>query len=138
MGDSLRVSYFFQACDSRPISFIVSLWIERAAERARSETFLRLTEQLLEIAQAGEGACDLTILVDAGGGLFLSSLCDWPLDRLAAERGAQAGWRIRRRREGVRIEACADARRCRFYPKPALIPDRLPAGSAQLLPAALG
>jgi len=121
------------------MSSTVSLWIERAAARARSEGFRRLTEQLVEIAQAGAESCDLTILVDAAGGIFISSVSDWPLDRLTAERGAEAGWRIRRRRTGVWIEACTGARRCRFADSsPCVNPDRLPARTVPLLPAALG
>lgn len=116
-----------------PISFIVNLWIEQAAAPARHATFQRLTQQLLAIAEAGTEPCDLTILLDADGGLFVSAASDWPLDRLAAERGAEAGWRIRRQGDSVAIEGQAGLRRCRLESARAGLPHDVSAQAPRLL-----
>ncbi len=116
----------------------MSLWIERAAMRTRRERLRRRTEELLETAQAGLEPCDLSLLVEGeGGAVFLTTASDWSLDRLLRERGAQAGWRIRRRGGEVRIEGRWGGDCCRLRaPALRLNPDRPRAGSGRILPAA--
>jgi len=118
----------------------MSLWVERAAMRARAERLRRRTEELLESAQAGLEPCDLTLVLEReGGAVFITGRPDWSLDRLLQERGAEAGWRIRRRGGQVCIEGRWGADCCRLRSPAVCVNRGLPrAGNAPILPAGVG
>ncbi len=120
------------------------------------ENALALYETVENSSGVGHELSDLTILISATGGILLMAGCDWPLDSLQGERGAQMVFRVRRQDDTVRVEGRAGLRTCLFEttkpgwasrPLPAgrpedllrppvFISQELPAKHAQLLPAA--
>ncbi len=120
------------------------------------ENALAICETVENSSGAGHDISELTILISPTGGIQMVAGCDWPLDALQGERGAQMVYRIRRRQDAIRVEGRAGLRTCLFEaakpdgaarPLPAgrpedllrppvLIPQELPAASARLLPAA--
>ncbi|MGC8793120.1 MAG: hypothetical protein ACP5U2_06980 [Bryobacteraceae bacterium] len=115
----------------------MSLWIERAAARAREQALLRHTRAVLQVAQAGEGPCEFVILLGDDGGLLMTSGAGWAIERLMAEKRARVAWRVRRGPHGVAVEGMADTARFRLT-APAVNPSRPRAGNALTLPAASG
>jgi len=52
-------------------------------------------ESAISAANSGAASGDaLTVLIGAEGGIHIVSHSDWPLDRLAAERGARMAYRV--------------------------------------------
>ncbi|MBM3726749.1 MAG: hypothetical protein FJW40_15165 [Acidobacteria bacterium] len=70
--------------------------------------FLRDAGEILEAANAAQHAGHfthgLTVLVGGRGPIELLASNDWPLDRLRAERGAEAAYRVTRENGRVRVE----------------------------------
>jgi hypothetical protein len=74
---------------------------------------LRRTEDILDIATAGEGRNqDLLILVDHRGGMRILDPAGWSFGGLDAEFGANAVYKVERREGSVRVEGRAGAERC--------------------------
>ena len=63
-------------------------------------------------ASKGESCSEMTILIDADGGIQMIANCDWPLDSLARERGAASVYRVRARGGRVRVEAREGSSSC--------------------------
>lgn len=60
-------------------------------------------EAALQAAAAGGGSESLSVLIGAGGEIHLIVDSDWPLQRLAAERGAPMAYRVTRRNGQIAI-----------------------------------
>jgi hypothetical protein len=102
------------------------------------DAFLEDLAGLLESAEAGESAADLTILVGNQGLQMVSDL-PGPLEAIRIQNGARAAYRISRRLGRVQVEGAAPGRaaslssapppRLPFSPFPAslLLPSPLPA-----------
>lgn len=95
----------------------------------------RFLEHALEIfhaaersAEAGPETSDWTILISPAGQITLVAACDWPLESLQAERGAQMVFRVSRQANKVRLEGRAGWRTCLFE-------TARPDGVARVLPA---
>ncbi|MBL8227741.1 MAG: hypothetical protein JNL98_04665 [Bryobacterales bacterium] len=54
----------------------------------------KLMDAAVDAAAAGGHSESLTVLIGAEGGIHLIADCDWPLHRVAAERGAQMAYRV--------------------------------------------
>ena len=80
--------------------------------------FLENAENILETAsavdKAGQAVSDVTILYGPEGGIHLIADSDWPLDRLAEERGAKMSFRVSRQKATVRVDGIAGTRSCRL------------------------
>lgn len=81
----------------------------------------RFLENALEIfhaaersGEAGPESSDWTILISPAGQITLMAGCDWPLESLQAERGAQMVFRVSRQANKVRLEGRAGWRTCLF------------------------
>ena len=81
----------------------MSRFLENAAE------IFNAAERSLE---AGLDPSEMTILIDAVGGIRLVADCDWPLDSLQRERGASMAYRISRKKDAVRLEGREGSRTC--------------------------
>jgi hypothetical protein len=81
-------------------------------------SFLENAESILRTAevaqQAGQPVSDLTILYGPHGGIDVIANSDWPLDRLAAERGAKALYRVSQHGDTIRVDGLAGFRTCRL------------------------
>jgi hypothetical protein len=95
-------------------------------------------------SRSGQPVSDFTLLVGNDGALQMLAASDWPLDRLLAERGARAAYRIGESAGRVRLEARSGVQTCTLEsesPRVAahhllgLSLSRLPAGNWPLLPA---
>ena len=81
-------------------------------------SFLDNVKEILQTAEAarqpGQPASDLTILYRPDGGIFFLSDCDWPLDRLASDRGAKELYRVSQNGDRLRVDALAGYLSCRL------------------------
>lgn len=84
----------------------------------------RLLEAALKGAGSGPVTESITVLIGAEGGIHLIAGADWPLERLRAERGAQAAYRIQHNTGKIELIGEDGANRCRLEaarpPSPAL------------------
>jgi hypothetical protein len=110
--------------------------------------FLDDARAIFEAAESaslsGQPVTDFTLLVGNDGALQMLADSDWPLDRLLAERGARAAYRIGESGGRVRLEARSGAQTCTLESKSqqsiarallGLSLSPLPAGTWPLLPA---
>jgi hypothetical protein len=78
--------------------------------------FAEHVQQLLDAAQSvaseGETCSAMTILIGQDHGIHMISDSDWPLDSLAADRGARAAYRITGLGGCVRVEGREGPRHC--------------------------
>ena len=111
------------------------------------ETAARIFEAAEAASQADSNPTEMTILVNATGGIRLVADSDWPLDSLAAYHGAQMAYRVKQQRNVIRMEGREGNRKCVFestkmaaVARELLGPTRalLPAGNALTLRAVLG
>jgi hypothetical protein len=95
-------------------------------------------------SRSGQPVSDFTLLIGNDGALQMLADSDWPLDRLLAERGARAAYRIGELSGRVRLEARSGAQTCTFESESpravartllGLSLNPLPAGNWPLLPA---
>jgi hypothetical protein len=118
------------------------------------ETAREIVETAESAASSGLPVSDVTILMGHNGSLHFISDCDWPLDSLVRERGAEMAYRVKKDSRGVRVEGQAGSQSCQFsmpvpknaarqllggsvwYPAMPLADSMLPAGTSLLLPAA--
>lgn len=54
----------------------------------------------------------MTVLIDGRGGIQLIANSDWPMERLAAERGATTVYRVRHRNGRIEVEGREAESRC--------------------------
>lgn len=73
------------------------------------DAFLEDLAGLLESAEAGESATDLTILVGSHGLQMVSDL-PGPLEAIRIQNGARAAYRVTRRAGRVQVEGAAAGR----------------------------
>jgi hypothetical protein len=73
------------------------------------------------IFEAAEAACrsgqclsDTTVLIGPDGAIQMLAGSDWPLERLAAERGAERAYRVGETGGRVRLDARSGSRTCRL------------------------
>ena len=71
----------------------------------------------VEAARGGEET-GYTLLIGHDGGLQMVAGSDWPLDTLAADRGAQRAYRVSRAGSQVCVEGRAGARKCSVSSEP--------------------
>lgn len=116
--------------------------MSRFLEDARS-----IFEAARTVSAAGQTVTEFTLLVGAEGGLQLVAASDWPLERLRAERGARAAYRVEERGGRIRVEGSTGTLNCRLESdSPRQVarrllnptPSPLPAETGRLLPAASG
>jgi hypothetical protein len=113
--------------------------------------FLEDAQSILDAARAvsatGQAVTEFTLLIGEEGGLHFVAASDWALERLRAERGARAAYRVEERDGRVRVEASAGRLNCRLETEsPRQVarrllnatPNPLPEGTWRLLPAASG
>ena len=98
-------------------------------------SFLDNVKEILQTAEAarqpGQPASNLTILYRPDGGIFFIADCDWPLDRLAADRGAKELYRVSQNGDSLRVDALAGYLSCRLESRsPADVARRLLGGPA--------
>jgi hypothetical protein len=109
-------------------------------ENARS-----IFEAAESAARCGQTPTALTILIGSEGGIEMLAESDWPLDRLLAQRGARAAYRVgggggrvllegRSGSESCRLETASRAREALWGPN--ATPARLPGETLPTLPAA--
>ena len=79
-------------------------------------TLLRDASELLEAAksavQSGQVPSEVTVLSGANLGVRVLSDCDWPLQSLLAERGADRAYRVSVRSGVLRVEGREAGGRC--------------------------
>jgi hypothetical protein len=63
-------------------------------------------------SRSGQPVTHFTLLIAADGALNMLTDSDWPLDRLLAERGARAAYRIGESAGRIRLEARCGAQTC--------------------------
>lgn len=73
---------------------------------------LRQVEDLFDVASAGTGSTAAAIVLGNDGGFRLIDPAGWSLPALRDEFGATAVFKVERRGERVRIEACDRSERC--------------------------
>ena len=73
---------------------------------------LQAAEELLEVASQVDEDCETAIVIDRSGGVRILSGDGWALPALAAEAGAAAVFRLRRRVGVVRVEGWQGSKRC--------------------------
>lgn len=71
-------------------------------------------EAACALSATGQAVSEFTLLMGAEGGLHLVAASDWPLERLRAERGARAAYRVGERHGKVRVEGCTGRLNCRL------------------------
>jgi len=85
--------------------------------------FVDYAKQILEAAESasarGETCSEMTILIGTDGGIRMFTDSDWPLDSLACQHGAIAGYRVSERRGAVRVEGREGQRTCVMQSVPA-------------------
>ena len=64
--------------------------------------------------RSGQSVSDTIVLIGPDGAIEMLAGSDWPLDRLAAERGAERAYRVGEAGGRVRLEARAGSRTCRL------------------------
>lgn len=64
--------------------------------------------------RSGQCLSDTTVLIGPDGAIQMLAGSDWPLDRLAAERGAERAYRVGEAGGRVLLEARAGSRTCRL------------------------
>lgn len=78
----------------------------------------KLLETALHGASSGAPAGDgLTVLIGAEGGIHILAHNDWPLDRLAAERGARQAYRVHQSRGRLIVDGVGDGNSCHLETK---------------------
>jgi hypothetical protein len=111
--------------------------------------FLDDARAIFEAAESaslsGQAVSDFTMLIGQDGAIQMLAASDWPLDRLLAERGARAAYRVGESNGRVLVEARSGSQTCKLESEsPRAVARRilglnpiLPhAGSLPLLPAA--
>ena len=93
------------------------------------DTAREIVETAESAVSAGLSVSDVTILMGSGGSLHFLSDCDWPLDSLVRERGAEMAYRVSQDMRGVQVEGRAGSHSCHFsLPSPALAARQLLGG----------
>lgn len=69
-------------------------------------------------SQSGQCISDFTMLIGQDGGIQILAASDWPLERLLAERGARAAYRVGETNGRIHLEARAAGRSCRLESEP--------------------
>ena len=64
--------------------------------------------------RSGQRVSDTTVLIGPDGAIQMLAGSDWPLDRLAAERGAACAYRVGEAAGRVLLEARTGSRTCRL------------------------
>ena len=64
--------------------------------------------------RSGQSVSDTIVLIGPDGAIEMLAGSDWPLDRLAAERGAERAYRVGEAGGKVRVEARWGSRMCRL------------------------
>ena len=64
--------------------------------------------------RSGQCVSDTIVLIGPDGAIEMLAGSDWPLDRLAAERGAERAYRVGEAGGRVRVEARSGSRTCRL------------------------
>jgi hypothetical protein len=82
------------------------------------DRFLEDAASILTTAEQAEGETGYTLLIGREGGLELVAESDWPLERLAAERGAERAYRVTHAGGRVAVEGRQGARRCTVASEP--------------------
>lgn len=73
----------------------------------------KLMEAAVEAAGKGFSTTEsMTVLIGPQGGIHLLADNDWPLDRVASERGARMAYRIERSKERVELNGVEGSTVC--------------------------
>ncbi|MCC6342142.1 MAG: hypothetical protein IT166_08085 [Bryobacterales bacterium] len=79
------------------------------------ENAARLLDAALSAAQSGSAASDsMTVLIGQEGGIHVLPDNDWPLDRLALDRGARMAYRVTRENGRVAVSGLDGCNTCRL------------------------
>jgi hypothetical protein len=98
------------------------------------ENATRLLEAAQDVAGTGRAPAEMTVLIGESGGIQLLAGNDWPLDSLAADRGARMAYRVRQTDGKVWVEGRSGANRCLFAAEqPAAVARRLLTDSPRYL-----
>jgi hypothetical protein len=65
-------------------------------------------------SRSGQRLSDTTVLIGPDGAIRMLAGSDWPLERLAAERGAERAYRVGEAGGRVTLEARSGSRTCRL------------------------
>ncbi len=86
------------------------------SDKSPVQRFWRDAAAIFETAEAaaGRGLSELTILTGREIGIRIIADSDWPLDRVLADSGAEAAYRVHERNGRVRMEARAGHCVCRL------------------------
>ncbi|MBI3679260.1 MAG: hypothetical protein HY235_02545 [Acidobacteria bacterium] len=68
------------------------------------ENATRLLDAALSAARAGRPTESMTVLIGAEGGIHILAGNDWPLDRLASDRGVPIAYRVHQRQGRITVE----------------------------------
>jgi len=82
------------------------------------DPFLHDAAAILEAAGQSTTPTPYTLLIQPTGQLHMIAGSDWPLDRLAAEQGAQRAYRVSESPDGVSVDGCQGDRTCRLTSQP--------------------
>lgn len=82
------------------------------------DPFLHDAAAILDTASQSAEPTRYTLLIQSTGQLHLIADSDWPLDRLAAERGALRAYRVSNTSSGVFVEGLQGSRTCRVTAQP--------------------
>ena len=75
----------------------------------------RIMEAAVAAAGVGFGVSEsMTVLIGREGGMHLLPNNDWPLDRLAKERGAQMAYRVSQTDDRISVNALNGFTKCRL------------------------
>ncbi len=100
------------------------------AEEVHVNAFWENAERILDaavaVARAGQATETMTVLIGSEGGIQIIAGSDWPLDRLAKERGALAAYQVEHRGNTIAVRGCQGESSCRLEtPRPSSAARRL-------------
>jgi hypothetical protein len=103
-----------------------SKYIQTSPNGCDKDFVSRFVDNAVQIFDAAENAVrsghtpsEMTILIDAEGGIRMLADSDWPLDSLQAQHGAGMAYRVSQNASAVRVEGRAGSRTCLFEtPRP--------------------
>ncbi len=79
------------------------------------ENATKLLDAALSAVQSGSAASDsMTVLIGHGGGIHILPNNDWPLDRLAGDRGARMAYRVTQKNGRIAVSGLEGGNTCRL------------------------
>lgn len=78
------------------------------------ENASKLMDAAVSASAAGHATENMTVLISQEGGIHLIAGSDWPLDRIAAERGARTAYRVQHGSGRIAVEGREGESVCRL------------------------